>query len=186
MRNLREEVPQNLTGSLLIAHPSMLDPNFRRAVLFISAHDPNDGAMGVILNRPLDKQVSDLVGDAPPDGLADVPVFLGGPVGKNQLMFAAFEWENAEGLKLNHNVNADEAHELAGDDPASIRAFVGYAGWSAGQLEAEMKQQAWILQKPSRAALTPERLPKLWFEIMRGLGPWYRLLAAAPDDPSLN
>jgi len=115
-----------------------------------------------------------------------VPVFLGGPVGKNQLMFAAFEWENGNGLKLNHNVNVEEAHERVEDDPASIRAFVGYAGWSAGQLEAEMKQNTWILQKPSRAALTPDRLPQLWFEIMRGLGPWYKLLAAAPDDPSLN
>lgn len=186
MRNLRNEVPQNLTGSLLIAHPQMLDPNFRRAVLFISAHDPNDGAMGVILNRPLDKHVSDLVSDTPPDGLEDVQVFLGGPVGKNQLMFAAFEWEDANGLRLNHNVNVSEAHQTLDDDPSSIRAFVGYAGWGAGQLEAEMKQKAWILQKPSRAALTPDRLPKLWFEIMRALGPWYKLLSAAPDDPSLN
>ena len=186
MRNRGNEVSPNLTGSLLIAHPNMLDPNFRRAVLFISAHDPNDGAMGVILNRPLDKHVCDLVGDAPPEGLADVPVFLGGPVGKNQLMFAAFEWEDANGLKLNHNVNAAEAQGHLGEDPTSIRAFVGYAGWSAGQLEAEMKQKSWILQKPSRAALKPDRLPKLWFEIMRGLGPWYKLLAAAPDDPSLN
>ncbi len=186
MRNLREEVPQNLTGSLLIAHPSMTDPNFRRAVLFISAHDPTDGAIGVILNRPLDKHVADLVTEEPPEGLADVPVFLGGPVGKNQLMFAAFEWEDANGLRLNHNVKADEAYEKVETDPASIRAFVGYAGWSAGQLEAEMKQKAWILQKPSRAALAPDRLPKLWFDIMRGLGPWYKLLAAAPDDPSLN
>ena len=71
-------------------------------------------------------------------------------------------------------------------DPASIRAFVGYAGWGAGQLEAEMKQKAWLVQKPSRAALKPDRLPNLWFEIMRGLGPWYKMLAAAPDDPSLN
>jgi putative transcriptional regulator len=186
MRNLRNEVPQNLTGSLLIAHPSMLDPNFRRAILFISAHDPEDGAMGVILNRPLDKQVADLVGDTPPAGLADVPVFLGGPVGKNQLMFAAFEWEEANGLRLNHNVNVEEAHERVEEDPDSIRAFVGYAGWNAGQLEAEMKQKAWLLQKPTRAALTPERLPTLWFDIMRGLGPWYKLLGAAPDDPSLN
>ena len=161
-------MPLSLAGSLLVAHPSMLDPNFRRAVLFISAHDRTEGAMGVILNRPLDKQVADLVGDTPPEGLADVPVFLGGPVGKNQLMFAAFEWEEAEGLRLNHNVNVEEAHERAEEDPASIRAFVGYAGWSAGQLEAEMKENAWILQKPTRAALTPERLPKLWFEIMRG------------------
>ncbi len=186
MHNRRGQVPQNLTGSLLIAHPNMMDPNFRRAVLFISAHDANDGAMGVILNRPLDKHVCELVRETPPEGLADVPVFLGGPVGKNQLMFAAFEWEDANGLKLNHNVDLGEAHERADDDPSSVRAFVGYAGWSAGQLEAEMKQNAWILQKPSRAALTPDRLPKLWFDIMRGLGPWYKLLAAAPDDPSLN
>ena len=184
MRNLPKKGPQNLTGSLLIAHPSMLDPNFRRAVIFISAHDPADGAMGVILNRPLDKQVADLVNETPPIGFEDVPVFLGGPVGKNQLMFATFEWEDANGLRLNHNVSLADASEHAEDD--SIRAFVGYAGWSAGQLEAEMKQQAWILQKPTRAALTPDRLPKLWFEIMRGLGPWYKMLAAAPDDPSLN
>ncbi|MFL6596221.1 MAG: YqgE/AlgH family protein [Chthoniobacterales bacterium] len=186
MRNRGQKAPQNLAGSLLIAHPSMMDPNFRRAVLFISAHDPTDGAIGVILNRPLDKQVSDLVSEEPPDGLADVPVFLGGPVGKNQLMFAAFEWEDANGLHLNHNVKIEDAHEKVDADPSSIRAFVGYAGWSAGQLEAEMKQKAWILQKPSRAALAPDRLPKLWFDIMRGLGPWYKLLAAAPDDPSLN
>ncbi len=186
MRNLGEEVPQSLAGSLLIAHPNMLDPNFRRSVLFISSHDPEGGAMGVILNRPLDQQVADLVTVAPPDGLADVPVFFGGPVGKNQLMFAAFEWEDANGLRLNHNVDAAQANEIADDDPSAVRAFVGYAGWSAGQLEAEMKQKAWILQRPSRAALAPERLPKLWFEIMRDLGPWYKLLAAAPDDPSLN
>ena len=164
----------------------MLDPNFRRAVLFIYEHDAEVGAGGVIINRPLDKHVGDLVSEIPSEGLAEVPVFLGGPVGKNQLMFAAFEWEEANGLRLNHNVNVDEAHERVDQDPTSIRAFVGYAGWSAGQLEAEMAQHAWILQKPTPAALTPARLPKLWFEIMRDLGPWYKMLAAAPDDPSLN
>ncbi|MFZ3377242.1 MAG: YqgE/AlgH family protein [Chthoniobacterales bacterium] len=186
MRNLGGETPRSLTGSLLVAHPNMLDPNFRRTVLFISAHDPNDGALGVIINRPLDKLVADLVGEAPPEGLAGVPVFLGGPVGKDQLMFAAFEWHKGEGLKLNHNVGLEEASERAGQSPTSICAFVGYAGWEAGQLEAEMEQKAWLLQKPSRSVLKPERLPKLWFDIMRGLGPWYRMLAAAPDDPSLN
>jgi putative transcriptional regulator len=186
MRNLGDGMPLSLAGSLLVAHPNMLDPNFRRAVLFIYEHDSNEGAGGLIINRPLDKQVVDLVNEAPPEGLADVPVFLGGPVGKNQLMFAAFEWEAGAGLKLNHNVGIDEAHERVGEDPTSIRAFVGYAGWSAGQLEAEMKEKAWILQQPTREALTPDRLPKLWFEIMRGLGPWYKMLAAAPDDPSLN
>ena len=186
MRELGPKEPQSLAGSLLVAHPSLLDPNFRRTVLFISAHDPEDGALGVILNRPLDKHVSDLVNDETPEALAEVPVYLGGPVGRNQLMFAAFEWQNENALSVNHHVNIEEADELLQHDPLSICAFVGYAGWSAGQLEAEMKQNAWVLQKPSRDKLTPGRLPKLWFEIMRDLGPYYKLLAAAPDDPSLN
>ena len=186
MRNLRPEKPRSLAGSFLVAHPNMLDPNFRRAVLFISAHDPNDGAIGVIINRPLDKNVADLMSETPPAGLANVPVFLGGPVGKNQLMLAAFEWRKGEGLKLNHDVRSSGASADTEDGPMSICAFVGYAGWSAGQLEAEMQQKAWIVHKPSRATLKPERLPKLWFDIMQSLGPWYKMLAAAPDDPSLN
>jgi putative transcriptional regulator len=183
MRESGSEKPLNLAGSLLVAHPNMLDPNFRRAVLFISAHDPDDGAIGVIINRPLDKIVSDLVAEKPPENLADVPVFFGGPVGNNQLMLAAFEWHKGEGLKLNQH--ALDALEPVADGPA-VRAFLGYAGWSAGQLEVEMKQKAWIVQKPTRAALKSERLSRLWFDIMNQLGPWYRMLAAAPDDPSLN
>jgi putative transcriptional regulator len=178
--------PKNFAGSLLVAHPSMGDPNFRRSVLYISAHDPNEGALGVIINRPLDKKVADLVSEAPPNGLATVPVFLGGPVGKDHLMFAAFEWKDGDRLKINHNVGVEEASQRIGIDPTSVCAFVGYAGWSAGQLEAEMAQKAWLLQTPDTASLRRDRLPHLWFDIMKSLGPWFKLLAAAPDDPSLN
>jgi putative transcriptional regulator len=185
MRNLGSKKPTNLAGSLLVAHPNMLDPNFRRTVLFISAHDPEDGAIGVIINRPLEKNVADLVSETPPENLADVPVFFGGPVGNNQLMLAAFEWHKEEGLKLNqHSLDADEA--MTTEKAPPVFAFLGYAGWSAGQLEAEMKQKAWIVRKPSRSALKSEKLSRLWFDIMNALGPWYRMLAAAPDDPSLN
>ena len=177
---------RSFAGSLLVAHPNMLDPNFRRTVLFISEHDPSQGALGVIINRPLDRQVADLVTDAPPVGLAEVPVFLGGPVGKNQLMFAAFEWQNGKGLKLNHNVALEQASDAAGRKLVTICAFVGYAGWRAGQLESELKQKAWLVQKANSSLLKLDRLPNLWFEIMRSLGPWYKMLAAAPDDPSLN
>ena len=65
----------------------------------------------MIINRPLDRQVADLVTETPPAGLAEVPVFLGGPVGKNQLMFAAFEWQKGGGLKLNHKVSLEEASD---------------------------------------------------------------------------
>ena len=183
MRKNRE-TGGSFAGSLLVAHPNMLDPNFRRAVLFISNHDPDDGALGVIINRPLDKRVADIVTEMPPAELADVPVFLGGPVGRNQLTFAAFEWHKGHGLKLNHDVK--EIDLSAEVETMPVCAFVGYSGWGAGQLEGEMEQKAWIVQKPSRAILKPERLPKLWFDIMRGLGPWYKMLAEAPDDPSLN
>ena len=186
MRNLDDEASsRSLAGSLLVAHPSMLDPNFRRTVLFISEHDPNEGALGVIINRPLDRQVADLVTDTPPPGLAGVPVFLGGPVGKNQLMFAAFEWKKGHGFKLSHNVVLGHGSTAAGEKNL-ICAFVGYAGWGAGQLESEVKQKAWLLQKADPSLLKIDRLPNLWFEIMRSLGPWYKMLAAAPDDPSLN
>jgi len=186
VRELGSEQSKSYAGSFLVAHPTMLDPNFRRAVLFISAHTSDDGAIGIILNRPLDKKVSDLVTETPPDGLENVPVFFGGPVQRDRLMFAAVEWKSGEGLQLNPNVNLEDANERASKDPNSVRAFIGYAGWSAGQLEAEMKQNAWITQKANRAALKIERLPKLWFDIMRGLGPWFKMLSAAPDDPSLN
>ncbi len=185
MRHQGENGP-SLAGQLLVAHPGMLDPNFRRSVLFLSAHDKEDGAIGVIINRPLDKQVSELVSDDPPEGLADVPVFLGGPVGTNELMFAAFDWNGGNGLSLNQNVAIEATQKMAEKDRHAIRAFVGYAGWGAGQLENELQQNAWLLQKPERAALAPDRLPQLWFDIMRGLGPWFKMLAAAPDDPSLN
>jgi len=188
MRDLGgEPSSRSFAGSLLVAHPNMLDPNFRRTVLFISEHDPNDGALGVIINRPLDTQVADLVTDTPPAGLEDVPVFLGGPVGKNQLMFAAFEWNKGDGVKLRHNVGLEKASAAAGEKKlVTLCAFVGYAGWGAGQLESEVKQKAWLLQKANPSLLKLERLPNLWFDIMRSLGPWYKMLAAAPDDPSLN
>src|ERR1041384_5792768 len=75
MRDSDGNGQQSLAGSLLAAHPDMLDPNFRRTVLFISAHDANDGALGVIINRPLEKYVADVMTETPPAGMADVAVF---------------------------------------------------------------------------------------------------------------
>ena len=157
------ETNPSFAGQLLVAHPNMLDPNFRRSVLFISAHDEEEGAMGVIINRPLDKHVSDLVTEQPPEALADVPVFLGGPVGRNQLMFAAFDWQGLDSLRLNQEIALDarprRRSALLSATPAGARP----TGKGDG---AECVD----LAETQRAALTPERLPKLWFEIMRGSG----------------
>src|SRR5258708_9094971 len=134
MRDFEDESSsRSLAGSLLVAHPNMLDPNFRRTVLFISEHDPNEGALGVIINRPLDRQVADLVTDTPPAGLADAPLLLGGPVGNNQLMFAAFEWKKGDGVKLSHNVALEQSSAASGKkNLVTIFPFVGYPRRGAG------------------------------------------------------
>src|SRR6516165_551305 len=154
MRDMGDEgLSRNFAGSLLVAHPNMMDPNFRRTVLFVSEHQPDEGALGVVINRPLDRRVAELVSSPPPAGFANVPVFLGGPVGKNQLMFAAFEWQKDVGLKLNHNVSLDQTSDPLRKNLLTVCAFVGYAGWGAGQLESEVKQKAWVLQNANPAIL---------------------------------
>src|SRR4030095_122739 len=138
MRDLGDErVARNFVGSLLVAHPNMLDPNFRRTVLFVSEHEPNEGALGVIINRPLDRPVAELVSGTPLAELPDVPVVLWAPVGKTQLVFAAFEWQKGAGLKLNHNIAFDEPSDPHGHkNLLTVCAFVGYAGGGAGPLDS--------------------------------------------------
>jgi putative transcriptional regulator len=181
------EFPESLGlgGSLLIAHPNLLDPNFRRTVLFISAHDAQEGSFGFVLNRTTDKNVSEFFPDRELDGLANVPVFIGGPVSPDQLMFVAFQ-SNGETISCRTHLSIDEARGFVEEDVESVRAFIGYAGWSEGQLEAELAQKAWLVQKPDREILDLEKCKAMWPTIMREQGPWFRLLAAAPDDPSRN
>ena len=82
-----------LAGSILIAHPSLLDPNFRRTILFITASDSGEGSFGFVINRPTGKTVEDFLPDEGLGALEKVPVFVGGPVAQDQLTFASFEWD---------------------------------------------------------------------------------------------
>lgn len=181
-------MPDGFAGSLLVAHPSLRDQNFRRTILCLSAHEEEAGAFGLILNRPLGKMASELLPEHDrSELLAQTPVYLGGPVGHDQLTFAHLRWDPiGETIELKHNLSLDELAERAEEEPSSIRAFVGYAGWAAGQLEAELQQKAWVLLPPQAAAVKPGAGEPLWFSLMSSLGPAYKLLAAAPDDPSLN
>lgn len=174
-----------LSGSLLIAHPNLVDPNFRRGVLIISASDPHEGSFGLIVNRATEKTVFDLLPDHELGLLGELPVFIGGPVARDQLTFAVFQWVD-DALRVRTHLLLDEARELAAEGEGVVRAYLGYAGWSKGQLEAELEQKAWLVQKPDQDILDMGKCLDLWPTIMREQGPWFRLLAAAPDDPSLN
>ena len=176
-----------LCGSVLIAHPSLLDPNFRKSVLFISTHDQQEGAFGLALNRPADRIVEDVLPGKEMGALMRLPVYVGGPVGADQLIFAAFTWHpETERIECRHHLGIEEAQERLDEEYTTVRAFIGYAGWSKGQLEGELTQHAWLVGKPGQDILDPRRCKTLWQETLSGFGPWFRMVAEAPDDLTQN
>jgi putative transcriptional regulator len=181
-------VVESLGGSLVVAGPSLWDPNFRRAVVLVGHHG-DGGAVGVVLNRATEVDVSDA---APP--LADLVgvgerVFVGGPVQpQSAVVVADFEHpELAEVIAfgsigfLPDGVDAERIGPLR-----RARVFAGYAGWGPGQLEREIEEGSWIVE-PARAEDVFTEVPEeLWSEVVRRKGPNFRLMATMPLDPSLN
>jgi putative transcriptional regulator len=176
-----------LSGSILIAHPSLLDPNFRKRVLFISSHAPDEGAFGLVLNHCAERSVADMLPGQDLGPLMRLPVYLGGPVGVDQLTFASFTWHpETERFECRHHLAIEEAQASLDLQNTTVRAFVGYSGWSKGQLEAELTQLSWLVGKPGPHLLNPARCASLWRETISGFGPWFRLVAEAPEDFSSN
>ena len=178
----------DLTGSLLVATPTLLDPNFRRTIIFVTRHEIENGALGVILNRPCGRTLGEIADS--PDPLKKVPVFEGGPVEQQQLLLARIhlmeQGARFESFGHDHTCAADETFA----NHVNFRAFTGYAGWSEGQLEAEIRERSWLILPPTALLLsmvtTADEGVSRWRGIMRELGSFYRLLAEAPDDPSRN
>jgi putative transcriptional regulator len=174
-----------LAGSLLLAHPAMPEGNFRRSVVLLSAHD-EDGAMGVVLNRPLGKNLGQLDPAFALTKLADTPLYQGGPVEPARLMLCGWHFHpDGSGFQLMFGINPDKALHLLDTDSVHLRGFMGYSGWSAGQLEEELKRQAWVIS-PLRPETfgTPDQ--RLWNNLLGSLAPEWKLLANEPDDPALN
>lgn len=178
----------DLTGKLLVAHPSLRDPNFRRAVVFLCQHDPEEGTFGFVLNRQLAQMAADFLPDAPHPVLEDVPAFEGGPVAGNRLVFTDFRYDESAGqAQVRHALGLEDAEQLVLNQEADgLRAFVGYSGWSEGQLEEEIAQGAWIVAPAVAASFAISTCAGLWTSTLRRLGGKYALLAVQPEDPSLN
>jgi putative transcriptional regulator len=165
----------NLTGSLLVAHPCLRDPNFRRTIVFLSQHCPEEGATGFVLNRPL---------QALPD--AAVPVFFGGPVGMEESLLTSLQWrENPALVAFRAFTDVGDAESRQGWEKG-LRIFEGYAGWSSGQLEQEIEGNTWLVIPPTRELIEMNAPDTAWQNIMRNSGPLLHLLSEAPDDPGLN
>lgn len=187
---MREPSPPTpgASGTLLISHPGLVDPNFHKTVLFVSKWDAEEGAFGLILNRPAGRTVAELLpGRTDLGTLSTLPVFLGGPVSRDQLIFASFHWHTETGkLECRHHVSLPDAEELSRQSAVLVRAFIGYSGWGKGQLEGELAQHAWFLKQPERELLDAGAGEHMWRDLLGTFGPKFRLIAEAPDDPSRN
>lgn len=184
MRERRKTSRETLAGSLLLAHPAMRDPNFRRSVVLMSAHNA-EGAMGVVLNRPMGKRLGELSGDFALGPLASVPLFTGGPVQNEQLVLAAWQVRD-DGFRLHFGVEPDKAIQLLEETGTHVRGFLGYSGWSAGQLENEMKLRTWIVADVPEDLLTHTQDDTLWRTVLGREGAEWRLLADEPENPEAN
>ena len=184
MRERRKVSRETLAGSLLLAHPAMKDPNFRRSVILMSAHN-GEGAMGVVLNRPVGKRLGEISGDFALGPLASVPLYKGGPVQTEQLVLAAWQTRD-DGFRLHFGIEPDKAQQLLAEEDTHVRGFLGYSGWSAGQLENEMRVQTWVVADVPEDLLSHAQDETLWRTVLGREGAEWRLLANEPEDPAAN
>jgi putative transcriptional regulator len=173
---------ETLRGRLLVAAPILRDPNFHRTVVLVAEHG-EEGAMGLVLNRPTDTPVA----DALPELVAiagEDPVYVGGPVALESVLAIAELDDPGDASELLFGtvgfVQEPDVPVLRG------RVFVGYAGWGAGQLEEELEEESWLVLPAEPDYLFGDDADGLWSAVLRRQGGSYALLALMPPDPSLN
>lgn len=168
-------------GKLLIASPALSD-FFERAVVLLLEHS-EEGAMGLVLNRPSETMVAEAVPTLSGLGEDGEVVRIGGPVGQNSVIALGEFDDPEESSRLVTGdlgvIDPDRSHSLL-----RLRVYAGHAGWSPGQLEAELEQDAWVVAEPRPE--DPFSDGDLWAESLARMGGKYALLATMPADPSLN
>ncbi len=178
-------------GVLLVASPMLGDPNFRRTVVYVLDHRP-DGSVGVVLNRPSDVTLLDVLPQWFELASAPRTLFVGGPVETNAALCLAevragsrpAGWTAVSGpigltdLDTDPGVVERHLHQ--------VRVFAGYAGWGAGQLAGEIADGAWMVVAGHAADVFADPGGDLWREVLRRQGGTVALLATYPDDPRLN
>lgn len=180
----------SLRGKLILAGPMLKDPNFDRTVVLITEHT-EEGAMGLVLNRPSDATIGDAVPDLNWVADADDTVYVGGPVAPNGVIVLA-EWTDPRKAVV---LVDDDLGFVPGDadDPDALatairraRVYAGHAGWGPGQLEDELAEEAWIVEAPRREEIFSDDAEGLWPAVLRRMGREFALLSTMPPDPSLN
>jgi putative transcriptional regulator len=176
------------TGQLLIAGPGLLDPNFWRTVVLVVEHS-EDGALGLVLNRPSETTVAEAVSELSPLLELDEPLFVGGPVQPSALIVMA-EFDDPADAALISFEDIGVLHSGAQGEPSPevrrARAFAGHSGWGPGQLDAELSRGDWILERATREDAFTVAPLELWRTVLTRKGGSYALVARMPPDPSVN
>ncbi|MEX2289973.1 MAG: YqgE/AlgH family protein [Mycobacteriales bacterium] len=184
-------------GQLVVATPSLLDPNFARTVVLLLQADSDDGALGLVLNRPSGTDVAEVLPDWAPLSAGPPVVFSGGPVQPNAAIclgrgrpggtpsasFAVLE--GVPGTSVG-TVDLDTPADQLLPAISAVRIFAGYAGWAAGQLEAEVEEGAWWVLDALPADAFSAAPGQLWADVLRRQGPPIAFAASYPPDPTLN
>ena len=177
-------------GTLLVAEPPLADPNFRRSVILLCEHT-TEGSFGLVLNRPCPFRLSEVAASPLP---FDAALALGGPVETDTLHYVHPYGDLVEGaLPVVDGVwwggSFEGLVEGLGEgwlDAEQMRFFVGYSGWGAGQLDAEVDEGSWIVLPATEALVFAAGDDALWRRVLRRLGGDYALLSTFPDDPRMN
>jgi len=180
------------TGSLLISEPFMLDQNFERSVVLLCEHNDTEGTVGLVLNHRSMLYLSDVL-----DGInnTEIPLYFGGPVEENALFFIHKAFDKLQ--SGNHIVDDlywggdfDRLKELINDNLLNqdeVKLFLGYSGWSIGQLDQEIKQNSWAVHNSFNIDLTfINDGEDLWKETIISMGPKYAHVANFPKRPEFN
>ena len=180
---------ESLAGQLLLASPALVDPNFSRTVVLIGAHS-DEGAMGVVLNRPSELTVGEAVPQLERAVDEQEPVYVGGPVRPGAVVFLAEFLDPAPaGLLVIGRIgfpSPDADIEELTEATARARVFAGYAGWGEGQLEAEIDHGDWIAEPALAEDVFTEVPAELWSRVLTRKGGSFALIARMPVNPSVN
>lgn len=177
-----------LTGRLLLSNATLFDPNFRRTVVLIGHHD-DEGAVGVVLNRPLGLPVDAAVPPLSELVSAGEELFEGGPVEPDAAVVIAEFSDPARASILAFGAIGFLPDEMGAEDRDAIvraRIFAGYSGWGPGQLEDELAEDAWLVTHATETDVFTAEPERLWEHVVRRLGPGYAVLQTMPIDPSAN
>ncbi len=190
---MTEESPGGWVGRLLVSTPALLDPNFRRSVVLLLDHD-DDGALGVVLDRPLELPVVDVLPGWESEVAAPEVLFSGGPVSTGAALGVAVLAPETPAAPLGWRrmfadtglIDLDTPVEVVSGAIGAMRIFAGYSGWGPGQLEAEVEERAWVLLPSQPEDLVTASPDALWRHVWRRQGGRLALLADFPEDPAAN